>query len=365
MRWRFQGIEFEPYTRRLFGSSKDHVGKRDAKVLDFLLNKRFNNEHYTNEQIIEYAWGSKGCLDDLTHSVTRLRSISKEDGNHTPFIVAGPYTIVPEVEYIDLDVDRRDTSSAQLESRSLPTDLDNRIDALQLAPPVADAVRRVLTAEKFPTIMTLSGDAVFNPIWERIFPEERQRLAAEFSPFGSMLRRFMDIDICLLRANDARGNQYLLKYFSGKPKSGWQAYLFPFRYKNPGESEQVRQAENAKIIAGYFLMPPSDFSTERLGDQFVVSVKPDVGYSSELVIYIFKFCSVTMRTAPEWLSCIEPQLKNGQSVQKFRWVHAAELELADRSVLVNGDVLRGIHQFFGTSIPSVPVGFPGILETGN
>ena len=178
-----------------------------------------------------------------------------------------------------------------------------------------------------------------------------------------MLRRFMDIDICLLRANDARGNPYLLKYFSGKPKSGWQAYLFPFRYKSPGESEQVRQAENAKIIAGYFLMSPADFSTESLGDQFVVSVKPDIGYSSELVTYIFKFCVVTMRVAPEWLSCIDPQLNIGQSVQKFRWIHAAELEEA-RSVLVNGDVLRGIHSFFGTSIPAVPVGFPGILETG-
>ena len=263
------------------------------------------------------------------------------------------------------DATTQQNANVQFESHSLPSDLENRIDALQLALPVAVAVRMVLAAGKFPTIMILSGHAVFNPIWERILPDERQRLATEFSPFGAMLHRFLDIDICLLRANDAKGNPYLMHYFSGKPRSGWQAYLFPFRDKSPGESEKVRQAENAKIIAGYFLMSPSDLSTESMGDQFVVSVKPDVGYSSELVTYIFKFCSVTMRTAPEWLSCVEPQLKNGRSVQRFRWVHAGELELEDRSVLVNGDVLRGIHQFFGTSIPSVPVGFPGILETGN
>ena len=393
MRWRFQGIEFEPYTRRLFGAPKTRLGKRDAKVLEFLLQKRFKNEPCENEQIIDYAWGKKkGDLDLLHHSVMRLRQIFENGETREPFIVTGPYTLAPKVEYVEDCANGQETAlpiiptlsdekvltgpqnadsrilqnaDVQFESRSLPSDLDNRIDALQLASPVADAVRRVLASEKFPTIMTLSADVVINPIWEKILPDDRQRLAAEFSPFGSMLRRFMDIDICLLRANDARGNPYLLKYFSGKPKSGWQAHLFPFRYKSPGESEEVRQAENAKIIAGYFLMSPSDFSTESLGDQFVVSVKPDVGYSSELVTYIFKFCYVTMRTAPEWLSCIEPQLKNGQSVQKFRWVHAGELELEDRSVLVNGDVLRGIHQFFGTSIPSVPVGFPGILETGN
>ena len=264
-----------------------------------------------------------------------------------------------------IDSRTQQRTNLELEHRSLPSELEDRIDALQLPSPVAGAVRRVLGAEKFPLIMTLSGDVVFNPIWERIPPDDRQRLAAEFSPFGSMLRRFIDIDVFLLRAEDANGNPYLLHYFSGKPKSGWQAYLFPFRYKSPGESEQVRQAENARILAGYFLMPPSDFSTESLGDQFVVSIKPDVGYSLELVTYVFKFCSVTMRTAPEWLSCIEPQLKNGQSVQKFRWVHAGELELDDRSVLVNADVLRGIHQFFGTSISSVPVGFPVVLRTGN
>jgi hypothetical protein len=372
VRWRFLVFEFEPYTRLVFGAPKERLGQRDAKVLDFLLKKRFKNEPYTNEDIINYAWGPRGSLDDLHHSVTRLRAIFETDDNCEPFIVAGPFTLVPKAEYIDEKVpvsrqigDGTDQgkTSVQFDSRRLPSALEARIDALRLAPPIADAVRRVLGAEKFPTIMTLSEDTVLNPIWERIPPDDRQRLVAEFSPFGSMLRRFMDIDVCLIRADDANGNPYLLHYFSGKPKSGWQAYLFPFRYKSPGESESVRQAENARIIAGYFLMSSSDFSTQSLGDQFVVSVKPDVGYSSELVTYIFNFCVVTMRIAPKWLSCLEPQLKNGQSVQKFRWFHAGELELEDRSVLVNADVLRGIHHFFGTSIPSVPVGFPGILET--
>jgi DNA-binding winged helix-turn-helix (wHTH) protein len=379
MRWEFQGFVYESFTRDLRGITNRRLGEPEGKVLEFLI-RNFGRE-YSNEQIARYAWGVEWTEKKLYKAIEILRKIL--GGERESFIGTRPFRLVVEPKEIEDDdlmassqskvltshqvAGRRILRKAtvQLESRSLPSDLENRIDALQLASPVADAVRSVLAAEKFPTIMTLSADVVINPIWEKIPLDDRQRLAAEFSPFGFMLRRFMDIDVCLLRANDAKGNPYLLNYFSGKPKSGWQVYLFLFRSKSPGESEQERQTENAKIIAGYFLMFPSDFSTVSLGDQFVVSVKPDVGYSSELVTYIFKFCSVTMRTAPDWLSCIEPQLKNGQSVQKFRWVHAGELELDDRSVLVNGDVLRGIHQFFGTSIPSVPVGFPGILETGN
>ncbi len=100
MRWRFRGIEFEPYTRRLFGAVTQHrLGRPDGKVLEFLLEKRFRKERYKNEQIVDYAWGAKGGLDDLHHSIKRLRDIFEDDGCE-PFIVSGPYTIVPEVEYV-------------------------------------------------------------------------------------------------------------------------------------------------------------------------------------------------------------------------------------------------------------------------
>ena len=246
------------------------------------------------------------------------------------------------------------------ETRSLPRALEDRIDALLLAQPVADAVRKVLTAESYPMMMTLSTDSVINPIWRMISADDRQRLAAEFSPFGPFPPRIMDLDILLLRANDAKGNPYLLNYFSGKPKSGWQAYMLPFRQKGPGESEELRQAENAKDIANFFLMDPSDFSAKSLGDQFVVSVKPDPGYS-ELVLYIFKFCAVTMRTATEWLACDTPELKIMESVRRFKWIHPEEMEVQERAILVDGDVLRGVHYFFTTLIPMVPVGFPSVF----
>jgi hypothetical protein len=246
------------------------------------------------------------------------------------------------------------------ETRSLPCDVEDRIDALLLARPVADAVRKVLTAESYPMMMTLSAVSVINPIWQKIPADDRQRLAAEFSPFGPFSPRIMDLDIFLLRADDAKGNPFLLNYFSGKPKSGWQAYMLPFRRKSPGETEEVRQAENAKDIASFLLIDPSDVSTKSLGDQFVVSVKPDPGYS-ELVLYIFKFCVVTMRTTPEWLAHETPELTIMESVRRFKWIHPEELEEQERAILVDGDVLRGVHDFFTTLIPMVPVGFPSVF----
>jgi DNA-binding winged helix-turn-helix (wHTH) protein len=246
------------------------------------------------------------------------------------------------------------------ETRKLPRALEGHIDALLLGRPVADTVREVLTAESYPMMMALSADRVKNPIWRMISADDRQRLAREFSPFGPFPPRIMDLDIFLLRADDAKGNPYLLNYFSGKPKSGWQAYMLLFRHKSAGESEEVRQMENAKDIANFFLMDPSDFSTKSLGDQFVVSVKPDPGYS-ELVLYIFKFCVVTMRAAPEWLACETPELTIMGTVRRFKWIHPEELEEQERAVLVDGDVLRGVHEFFTTLIPTVPIGFPAVI----
>lgn len=260
----------------------------------------------------------------------------------------------------DAELAASDRTDPPQEGRSLPTTVESRIDALLLTRPVADAVREVLTAESYPIMMRLSSESVRNPIWEKIPAKDRRRLAAEFSPFGSFPPRIMALDIFLLRANDARGNPYLWHYFSGKPKSGWQAYMLPFREKSPGESEDVRQWENAKDIAGFLLMDPSDISTKSTGEQFVVSVKPDPGYS-ELVLYIFKFCTVTMRTAPKWLACETPELTIKESVRRFKWIHPEEMERQNRAVLVDGDVLRAVHRFFTFLVPMVPVGFPSVF----
>jgi hypothetical protein len=244
----------------------------------------------------------------------------------------------------------------------LPTVLRDRIDNLEVPARIKQALGRVLMSDIYPDVMTLSNEAVLNPIWGFISPVDRTRLATTFSPFGSLPPRIMHLDIFLLKSNDKAGRPYLFNYFSGKPVSGWQAFMLPFRHRNPGEDEDLRQRENAKDIASFFEVDPKILKVESLGDQFVVSVKPDPGYS-ELVVYIFEFCSVRMESAPRWMKHIDCELKLKNYIRRFRWCHPEELEVPDRSVLVDGDVLRGVHHFFFTTIPSVPVGFPSLLPT--
>jgi DNA-binding winged helix-turn-helix (wHTH) protein len=239
----------------------------------------------------------------------------------------------------------------------LPSALEDRITALQLLPEVAHAVKTILVADSYPTMMALSADRVLNPIWRFIPENERQRLAASHSPFGAMPPRIMDLDIFLLRANDTEGRPLLLHYFSNKPISGWQAYMLLFRHKKPAESEDTRQIENAKDIASYLLLKEEDVAVRSLGDDYVVSVKPDPGYS-ELVLYIFHFCVVTLRGVTDELTKVAPELKLEKATRRLRWIHPEEMELRERTVLVDGDVVRGVHYFFGTTIPSVDVGFP-------
>ena len=172
--------------------------------------------------------------------------------------------------------------------------------------------------------------------------------------------RMMHLDVFLLKARDASGRPLLLNYFSGKPITGWQAFMLLFRDRTPGEAESLRQRLNAVDIGDYLSIPTDDITVKSLGNHFVVSVKPDPGYK-ELVVYIFEFCAVTFRTAPAWLCHIAPEMKLETSVRRFHWIHPEELESQDRTMLVDGDVLRGVHRFFGTTLPTVPVGFPVVL----
>ncbi len=261
---------------------------------------------------------------------------------------------------IELDVPIiRGTSRppAKKATQRLPDNLRQRLSDLSLRPEIERAVRQVLTADNYPTIMMLSRESVVNPIWRLIPAAKRDELATVYSPMGDLPPRIMHLDIFLIRANDTMGRPRLLNYFSGKPITGWQAFMLPFRHRRPGESESTRQRENAKDIAEFLGFRAETVQVSKRGDQFVVSVKPDPGYS-ELVTYIFEFCSVQFKVAPEWLRSIDCTLTLDTSVRHFRWLHPEEMEQQERSMLVDGDVIRGVHYFFGTTLPAVPVGFP-------
>ncbi len=334
------------------GNLKKSLGIREFDVLDFLIAHHGNL--YSAQEILDHVWppdvfvGPNSAQQAITKIQQKFRALG-----------LAPEQIIEQQRgkgYRFLLVPMIQTKPIQ----QLPDALNQRIGGLLLRKDIECGLRRVLTTHEYPTLMMLSSEAVMNPVWQLIQSEERESMSMTFSPFGVLAPRIMHLDIFLLRANDKYGRPRLLNYYSGKPTSGWKAFMFLFRHRNPGETEPVRQRENAKDISEFLGLDMAHIHVSTLGQQFVISVKPDPGYA-ELAAYIFEFCSVKFDVAPDWLRSVDCELLLDKSARRFRWPHPEEMEQQERSVLVNGDVIRGVHHFYGTTLPAVPVGFPAVV----
>jgi len=58
------------------------------------------------------------------------------------------------------------------------------------------------------------------------------------------------------------------------------------------------------------------------------------------------------------MTTIECEMSLERSVRRFHWFHPEEMEQDQSIMLVDADVLRGVHYFFGTTLPSVPASVP-------
>jgi len=234
------------------------------------------------------------------------------------------------------------------------------IGNVKLRKKVRNDVLGVLRHKDYPLIMSLAGEFVVNPVWGSIPTSEKDRLISQFNLNGDSPPMIMPLDLFLIRGDDVDGHPRLLTYFSDKPASGWQAYLTPFRKRTPGETSTSRWHLDESDIAAFLGLAADSVSVRNLADKYVVSVKPDPGYSG-LVLYIFEFSGVTFSEPPHWLSEIEFERHLDKKPRRFRWFHPEELELDAAAMRVDADVIRGIHQLFSTTLqtvpPSVPKGF--------
>ena len=239
--------------------------------------------------------------------------------------------------------------------RPLPEAVQARIKELALPHPIAQALIAALSSDRYPTIMSLSSEMVTNPVWSFIDAEERAQLASTFSPWGPLPPRILYADIFLVRGSDGLGRPLLFYYFSGKPITGWQAYLFPFRKRQPGERETERHHRNSQDFGRFLGTDPNAIESQGLGTRFAVSVKRDPGHA-ELAAYVFEFSAILIKEPPAWLCQHEPVSPVHGAAQRFRWFHPEELEHLDSSMRVNADVLRAVFHFFGTTFTQVPIG---------
>jgi len=240
---------------------------------------------------------------------------------------------------------------------SISKNLYHRILSLQVKKQIKEELIRVLSHEDYPLLMSLSGEIVANPIWDKVAEETKTKLVTEYHPSSDTSPRIMMLDIFLIRANDNKQHPRLLTYFSNKPKSGWQAYLFPFRHRPITEDIKHRHSISAEDVGLFLGVSKSSVTVSSLGSQYAISVKPDPGYS-EMVTYVFQFCSVQLLSPPAWLSTVKCDYVLDKNTRRFRWFHPEDFEHEARIMQVNSDLVRAIHYLFSTTIPTVPISVP-------
>lgn len=155
----------------------------------------------------------------------------------------------------------------------------HRILSLKVRKQIKQDLIRVLSHSDYPLFMSLSGEIVANPIWDLASSEMKSELTIKYHPSLDIAPRIMLLDIFLIRANDSNQNPRLLTYFSNKPKSGWQAYLFPFRHRPIDEEIERRYSVSAEDIGLFLGLTKSSVQVASLGTQYAISIKPDPGYS--------------------------------------------------------------------------------------
>ena len=148
----------------------------------------------------------------------------------------------------------------------------------------------------------------------------------------------------LLKIDVEAERSRLLTYFSDH----WKAWLFPFRRRKLGEGIPRRHHMSARNMEVFLRLPTGVVTVTSLGTAYALSVKPDPDYD-RVVADVSGFCSVWVRRPPVSLKRRQFQRRGS----RFRWSEVGDLRDDARTMRVNGDVVRAIHQEFATTLPQV------------
>jgi hypothetical protein len=214
------------------------------------------------------------------------------------------------------------------------------------------------TSPIFPRQMSIDGEFVHNPIYERGSTSSKVSLSPLLigGALGENIRLLL-LDLYLVKAYDANGQPLLLQYFSGTRSAGWKTWLFPhglgFQRTSPHVAERMRlNARDFEVTAGL----PTDSATISYTDraEYLVSIKPDFGYRHELVFYCFFFCNVTIENPPERFLNRDYEISRGQYPRRFRWFYFDELQNGKQILAKNSDVIKALHTLYAASLVPVP-----------
>ena len=324
-------------------------GIANSKYGIIIIGKSFYSKKWTQDELSALA--TKGNANEKV-LLPILHGVTVEDIKSIDPIIVDRHALNSNIGISQLT---KELLSAMNRSVKLSDHLQERIKSFKWLNEIRRDLEYILLNEHYPTIMSLSGDLTPNPIWERRSDQEYWKNL--YNPSGNTPPIIKTGDIFLICADNINHAPQLLTYFSNKPKSGWNAWLLPFRHYLENEDERDRIKLNEKDIASFFGLKQDLVVVSSLGTQYMISVKPDPPHK-DLKIYIYRFCSVELIEPPEWLSTIGSRYPLELGDREFHWYHPEDLERIDRTMDVDADVVRAVHHFFGTTIPNIPESVP-------
>jgi serine/threonine protein kinase len=229
---------------------------------------------------------------------------------------------------------------------------------------IEECLYKVVDDASYPRMMSVNGDLYPNPIYRRLNPTERTRLQGALAQGERYSVQITPLDLCLVKALDKKSQPLLLQYYSGTRYAGWQTWLFPHGYKlSEPDREHRMKATAADFETSLGLGVGSCEISYLANAPFVLAIKPNFGYGGHLVLYVYLLCAARITSPAEHLSQKEFKIERGSYVRRYRWFYLEEIQQDKTVAKKNGDLVRGIHILFGTSLVDIPNSISGTLQT--
>ena len=233
---------------------------------------------------------------------------------------------------------------------------------LEDRPTHAEVIRTLFKHPNFPRMMCLNGSIIENPIYDYLKENTIDRIRLDYGPNGSKNFRIMPLDLFLIKGVTKHNEPMMLCYWSGKSKSGWKSYLTLFRDSNKEKDTNERIKKHQGAIENFLRRKKGTVVVTKLPDtNYLASFKIDQGYK-DLVAYIFTFCYVNVSGKNSNIAKREFKCNVGKYTRKFKWYFTEELEEDRRMMECDADVVRYIHNVFGTALIDVPISITDLMN---
>lgn len=207
---------------------------------------------------------------------------------------------------------------------------------------------------KFPKEMSINGEILDNPVYDRLSNEKIDTLVDEYGISNGLNYRLMPEDLYLVKTLDRKGQSILLQYYSGTQLNGWDTWLFPHGYQIHEPDLEKRLHLDARDFEQLIGLEKGESNIQYMPNyEYLLSFKPDFGYKDKLVAYCFMFCSVSI-TERSKLSDNSFVVKKGEHSRQFKWFYPEELQNDELILNKNADLIRGVHTLYGTSLVPIP-----------